>query len=75
MCGLIDIGEWLHTGSRTSTLATELTETPDRSGKSAERKRKQNTFKFERKSKTISPNHSKSIWLVIHILDCNQFDG
>lgn len=35
ICDLTDIEEWLHTGSRMNTLATELTETLYRSGKSA----------------------------------------
>lgn len=37
ICDLIDTAEWLHTGSRMSTLATERTEILGRSERSAER--------------------------------------
>lgn len=42
ICNLTDIGELLHTGSRKSTRATELTETLYKSGTSGEWKAKEN---------------------------------
>jgi len=48
LCDLIGIGEWLHTGSRRNTRATERTETLDRSGKSAEWDKEENQEKSRR---------------------------
>lgn len=54
ICNLIDIGEWLHTGSRMSTPATELTETLYRSGKSG-------GWKIKEKSQ-VSEERVWSVW-------------
>lgn len=54
ICNLIDIGEWLHTGSRMSTPATELTETLYRSGKSG-------GWKIKEKSQ-VSEEKVWSVW-------------
>lgn len=52
---LTDIGEWLHTGSRRSTQATEPTETLYRNGNSGMGKTKNILFIFS--SMTYSPTN------------------